>query len=336
MKIGIMSFAHLHAEAYIQNLRAVPGVEFIGFADEDAQRGQYFAQLFSAPYYPAYEALLEKKPDAVVICSENSRHLPLVRMAAEAGAHILCEKPLATTVRDAEAIVNICHKAGVLLMTAFPVRFSPPVIEVKQRLEHGELGRIYCFNASNQGELPKKHREWFVNKELAGGGAIMDHTVHLVDIMRWYLGSEVVEVYAVANRIFHANDVEVETGGLVMVTFADGTFASIDCSWSRPPYWPSWGGLSFEVVTERGAVLVDAFKQNLTVYSHALQRPYWAFWGSDINQAMINEFVQAIHEQREPRVTGEDGLQAVRVVEAAYRSLETGQPVKIEPKESMT
>jgi predicted dehydrogenase len=164
---------------------------------------------------------------------------------------------------------------------------------------------------------------------LAGGGAIMDHTVHLVDIMRWYLGSEAIEVYAQMNKIFHAGEVEVETGGLEMITFQNGVFATIDTSWSRPPYWPTWGGLTFEMVTERGAVIVDGFKQNITVYSHASQRPTWQYWGSDMNQAMISEFISAIRDEREPSVTGVDGLRAVEVVMAAYDSARAGQPVKI-------
>ena len=86
--------------------------------------------------------------EGVIICSENSRPLPLVKMAAEAGAHVLCEKPLATTVQDAEAIVRLCRQAGVLLMTAFPMRFSTPLLEVKARLDAGELGQVYCFNSS--------------------------------------------------------------------------------------------------------------------------------------------------------------------------------------------
>ena len=81
----------------------------------------------------------------------------------------------------------------------------------------------------------------------------MDHTVHLVDIMRWYLGREVSEVYAQTNRIFYADEVQVETGAVELITFENGAFASIDASWSKPAYWPSWGGLTFEMVTERGA-----------------------------------------------------------------------------------
>lgn len=327
MKIGILSFAHHHAEAYIANLRALPGVEVLGVSDEDQERGKRFADQYGVRFYVSYADLIQDRPDGVIICSENSKHRPLVELAAAEGVSILCEKPLATTLADSRAVVDACDRAGVLLMTAFPMRFSAPLLELKARLDAGDFGRVLCFNATNQGELPTKHRAWFVDPDLAGGGAIMDHTVHLVDVMRWYLGSEVSQIYAQSNRIFHANEVVVETGALEMLTFQSGVFASIDASWCRPPYWPTWGGLTFEMVTERGAVIVDAFKQNLTVYSHRWQRPQWYYWGSDMNQAMVAEFVAAIREQRQPKVTGVDGLRAVEVALAAYRSAETGQPV---------
>lgn len=330
MKIGILSFAHLHAEAYIRNLMAAPRIELIGIGDEDLARGAHFASQFGTHLFESYEALLAARPDGVLVCSENSKHRPLVEMAAAAGVHVLCEKPLATNPADARAMVSACRQAGVILMTAFPMRFSAAIREVRMRLAAGDLGRPYCFNATNQGELPRKHREWFVDRDLAGGGAVADHTVHLADIMRWYLQSEAAEVYAQTNRIFHGDEVQVETGGLVMLTFENGVFATIDTSWSRPDYWPTWGGLGLEMVTERGAVVVDAFKQNLTVYRPDLQRPVWSHWGSDINAAMIAEFIAAIREGRQPLVTGEDGLRAVEIVAAAYRSAETGQPVKVE------
>ncbi len=329
MKIGILSFAHHHAEAYINNLRTIPHVDLIGVADEDKERGQHYARQHKTIFFNSYEELLTDKPDGVIVCSENNNHRKLVEVAAAAGVNVLCEKPLATTVDDARAIVEACEGAGVLLMTAFPMRFSTPLIEVKARLDAGDFGQIYCFNATNQGELPRKHREWFVDKTLAGGGAVMDHTVHLVDIMRWFLEDEVSEVYAQINHICHATEVEVETGGLEMITFQNGTFATIDASWSKPPYWPTWGGLTFEMITERGAVLVDAFRQNLTIYRHEWQRAGLAYWGSDANEAMVGEFINAIREDRLPGVTGWDGYRAVEVTVAAYESAKTGQPIKL-------
>ena len=329
IRIGILSFAHHHGEAYIANLRRMEGVELLGVADDDITRGEQIAGQNEARFYPSYEALLEAKPDGVIICTENNRHRPLVELAAERGIHVLCEKPIATKLEDARAIVDVCAQAGVLLMTAFPMRFSAPLLEIKARLDNGDFGDIYCFNGTNRGELPTKHRAWFVDPELAGGGAIMDHTVHLVDIMRWFTGSEVATMYARSNRIFHADEVEVETGALEMLTFENGAFATIDASWSRPQYWPTWGGLDFEMVTQRGAVVVDAFRQNLNVYRHDWQRSNWAYWGSDSNQAMVSEFVAALRENRPPRVTGVDGLRAVEATLAAYESVRTGQTIQI-------
>jgi predicted dehydrogenase len=202
MRIGILSFAHLHAEGYIQILQNLPEIEFIGLADEDTERGKAFAKQFNASYFESYEALLATKPDGVIICSENARHAPLVHLAAEAGVHILCEKPLATKREDALSMIAACEKARVKLMTAFPMRFSTPILEAKKAL--AMAGRVYGINGTNQGECPKHLRAWFVDKELAGGGALMDHIVHLADVLRWYLQSEVVEVFAEVNHILYA------------------------------------------------------------------------------------------------------------------------------------
>jgi predicted dehydrogenase len=328
MKIGILSVAHLHAEAYIHNLRAIPGVEMIGIADEDRERGRRFAQQFESPLFPSYQALLDEKPDGVIICSENARHRPLVELAAQAGVHVLCEKPLATNLTDAQAIIDACDKADVILMTAFPMRFSTPFTQVKDRLDRGEFGRIYSLNTTNQGQMPIHERAWFVDKELAGGGAIMDHTVHLADVLRWYLGAEIIEVYAQSNHIMHADMVNVETGALLMLTFENGIFASVDASWSKPFNYPTWGGLTMEMISERGLTIVDAFSQNLNIYRQEPAAQEWTYWGSDANQAMIEEFVDAIRQGRPPAVTGKDGYKALEIVLAAYESAEKGEPVK--------
>ena len=343
MKIGIMSFAHLHAEAYINNLRAIPGVEMIGIADEDLERGQKYAEQFNAYLYPSYEALLIHA-DAVLVCSENTRHRPLVEMAAEAGVHVLCEKPLATTAEDARAMIEACNQAGVLLMTAFPMRFSSPLQQIKNQIDAGALGKIYCVSSVNQGRIPVDYRSWFVMPELSGGGALIDHIVHLADVMRWYFDCEVKSVYAQANNlmypnevvndsrgieIVYADEVNVETAGLVMLTFENGVFVTIDCSWSRPLNYPTWGGLSFEMITENGLVTADAFSQNLHVYSEKPMAHNLTYWGADANQAMIEEFVNAIRENRQPAVTAHDGKLGLDITLAAYESVKTGQPVAL-------
>jgi predicted dehydrogenase len=334
VRVGIFSTAHLHIDAYIGNLRAVAGVEVVGVADHDHARAGAWGDAHGVAVFDSYASLLDAGVDAVVVCSETSRHRELVEMAAGAGAHVLCEKPLAATTGDADAIVTACDRADVTLMTAFPMRFSPPVVQVRDMVRTGALGTVRACNGANQGQLPKRHRAWFVDPTLAGGGAVMDHTVHLADLLRWYLDAEVVEVYAVTNRLLHADKVDVETGGLVMLTFSDGTFASIDCSWSRPDAYPTWGGLRFELIGEGGVIAVDAFRQRLDVYSEAGAPVRWPAWGSDANQAMIDEFCAAVRGGRPPAVTGVDGQRATEIVVAAYASARTGQAVRLTPGSS--
>ena len=158
----------------------------------------------------------------------------------------------------------------------------------------------------------------------------MDHTVHLVDLLRWFFGCEVVEVYAEVDNLFYPGEVDVDTAGIVLLTLANGVIASIDCSWSRPTFYPRWGHLKFDVVGDNGFTVVDALSQYHTVYSKALPRnPTWVNWGADSNQAMINEFAASIRDQREPSVIWRDGYETLRVALACYESGQQGQPVKL-------
>ncbi len=330
IRIGIMSFAHLHAEAYIDNIRSQSAVKWIGFVDDDPARVEKYANQYQTYATTDFDNFFAERPDGVIICSENNARLQMVEMAIEAGVrNILCEKPLATNLEDAERIVTLAARRQVNFMTAFPMRFSIPIIEVKNQLDSGTLGKTYCFRAENEGRMPGIYRSWFVDPEKAGGGALQDHMVHLTDLFRWITRSEVASVYAQSNGIFHRDEVAVETAGMALLRFSNGMFATIDCSWSRPDHYPTWGGLNFEVVTERGAVQIDAFRQNLSIFrndscSHSLE-----FWGSDLNQRMINEFIRSIQEKRPATITALDGLRTVEVIQAAYESAATGRTVKI-------
>jgi predicted dehydrogenase len=213
------------------------------------------------------------------------------------------------------------------------MRFSPVLGQFANTIRGGALGEVVCLEGVNTGEMPDVHAGWFADPVLAGGGAIMDHVVHLADAYRWLLGVEVSEVYAVANRILQEHHAAVETGGLLSLRFVNGVFATIDCSWSKPRGYPTWGGLSIEAVGSQGVISADAFRQHLVVYGGPEAGESWPFWGSDANFAMLAEFVAAIREEREPAVTGVDGLRAQEVVDAAYRSIESGEPVSLQRAE---
>ncbi len=329
LKVGIVSFAHLHAEAYIGNLRNNPAVEYVGFVDEDSERRNTYGAAYESAVFDDWQSFLDSGVEAVIVCSENVYHKRYAIAAAKAGLHVLCEKPLATNPDDADEIISAARTAGVRLMTAFPMRFNMPLRTAHATLAQGGYGTITSIIGRNQGQCPKRHRAWFVDPDLAGGGAMADHTVHLADIYRWFTTAEFETVYAINNRITWRDEAGSDTGGLVALRFTDGRSASVDCSWSRPRHYPTWGGLALRLITDRGTVDIDAFRQVVSVHGHASKHLRWDYWGSDANQAMIDEFVAAILDERTPTVTGEDGLRAVEVVDAAYRSVASGRPEKV-------
>ena len=330
LRIGMLAAAHVHAPAYLSLLAADPGVELVGVWDEDPALARERAAAVGASAAPSIEALLAAGLDGVVIAGVNRDHRLLAERAAAAGVAVLCEKPLAIAVEDARAIVDACARAGVPLMTAFPSRWNPVVVAFADALRNGAVGELVSLEGVNTGEMPDVHGAWFVDPALAGGGAVTDHVVHLADLYRWITGSEVTEVYAVANRILQEGFDRVETGGLVSLRFANGVFATIDCSWSKPRSWPTWGGLAIEALGTSGAIEADAFRQRLDVYGRREDGVRWRAFGDDANAGMLREFLAALREGRRPAVSGEDGLRAVEIVDAAYRSIAAGAPVRLD------
>jgi predicted dehydrogenase len=324
-RVGILGVAHLHADAYIGNLRAA-GADVVGVFDHDALRARTWGEEFGVRAVATLDDLLSEGLDAVVVCSETSHHAALVEQAASAGCAVLCEKPLGVGRDDSARIVAACDAAGVPLMTAFPVRFHPAVQQLRGLLAAGGLGRVRAFAGTNQSVMPMRERAWFVDPVLAGGGAVMDHVVHLADLYCWLLDAAPQRVYASVNRIVHSEVVTVETSGLVLLDYADGVFASIDCSWNRPLDYPTWGGIGLSVVGDGGTVEVDAMRQRLTRYGGTPSFG-WIPWGVDTNQRMIDEFLSAVRENRTPAVTGRDGLIATTVALAALESAASGRPV---------
>lgn len=184
LKVAIASFAHTHAASYAWLLGQMPDVEVLsadpdGAAAPDAgPRGAEFAAELGVPYVDSYDELFAWGPDAVVVTSENAGHRALVERAAAAGAHVLCEKPLATEVADGEAMLAACAAAGSILMIAYPVRFAPSYLRLRAMVEAGRLGDVFAVLGTNNGKIPYDSRQWFTDATLAGGGALVDHTVH--------------------------------------------------------------------------------------------------------------------------------------------------------------
>lgn len=326
LKIGMLSFAHMHAASYAAALQTLPGVTIAGIYDGDPIRGKAMAERFGSTFFESADALLDEGLDGVIICSENSLHRPLVEQCAGRTGYILCEKPIATTPEDAQAMIDRCAETGTKLQIAFPVRFSPVVQQLKKALDAAQFGRIYAAKCTNHGTMPGG---WFIDRELAGGGAVIDHTVHVIDLLRWFWQTEVTEVYAEVGEDLLHTGMGIDDAGLLSFTLANGIYGTLDTSWSRPDSYPTWGDVKIEILGERGGVHVDAFEQNVAVSSDAAGKTQWVNWGSNMDLGLVQNFVAMIREGGEPFITGEDGLRALEVALAAYESARTGQPVAL-------
>jgi len=325
-RIGIMSFAHLHAFSYGACLNELPEVEFTAIWDDDPARGRKAARQYETKFIGDLDKFFDSGLDAVIICSENNKHRAMVEQAAAAGKWILCEKPLAPTVEDAKAMIRACAKAGVGLGTAFPCRFVPSLQEARSQIQSGEFGEILAASCTNHGQYPGG---WFSDVAQSGGGGTMDHTVHVADVMRWILGKEFTTVYCELGNQLHKGEFETDDFGSLHLEMEGGAQISHLASWSRPKSFPTWGDVTIEFIGINGVLSVDAFNQKLDVYSDAAMRAEWAFWGTNPDLGLVRDFAAAVAERRPPSVTGEDGLRATQVTVAAYKSAQTGKRVKV-------
>ena len=324
MKIGMMSFAHMHAFSYADSLKKLPNVELVGIFDDDVERGQQAAEKFDTTHYSDQAAFLAQEMDAVIICSENNRHKEMVLNAAKAKKHILCEKPIATNLEDAKEMIQVCEDSHVILQIAYPVRFSSPIQKLKAMIDKGELGDIVAFRTTNRGQNPGG---WFIDEKQSGGGAVLDHTVHMLDIMRWYLGEEVTEVRAFIDSYFH--EIDIDDAGILTFEFENGVIASHDASWSRFSEYPTWGDATIEVVGTKQTVKVDAFKEHFRQFSNGSKSLEHVFFGNDMDFGLVLDFVNCVEKGEQPSITGYDGLKSLEVSLAAYESSESKKAIQL-------
>ncbi len=324
-RIGILSFAHLHADSYAACINQLPEAELDAIWDDNPERGRKASETYGAPFIPDLDDFLARDLECVIITAENINHRALCEKAAAAGKWILSEKPLATTIEDAQAMIEACETAGVGLGTAFPCRYAPPLMAVQEQIANGELGEIYAVSCTNNGQFPGG---WFGVEELSGGGATMDHTVHVVDLLRWMLGREFTRVYC-ENGHLVGRDTALDDVGCLTMQMEGGVMISHVASWNRPKSFPTWGDVTMEFIGEKGVTYVDAFSQKLDVYNDVTMRHQWAGWGGNPDLGLVKDFVDAVAERRSPSITGYDGLKAVEVTVAAYKSAERHQPVAL-------
>jgi predicted dehydrogenase len=313
IRVGFLGVAHMHSWGYVSALQSCGDARVVAVWDHETKRKDTFALENGLQQADSIEDLLERS-DAVIITSANKSHAELVEHAANAGKPILCEKPLITNEEEANRMTTaLVGKSR--LMTAFPCRFAPSYIRLKERVKAGDIGPIQAICATNRGRCPF---DWFVDVEQSGGGAMIDHTVHVADLLRDLLGEEPSSVQAQIGSNMYGED--WEDTAMLTLQYPSGVFASLDSSWSRPKNFKTWGDVTMNVVGSKGVIELNMFGQSAEVYAsaHTLSS-----FGSNLDPALVGEWLASILEDREPSVTLEDGLAASRVAIAAYQRVKS-------------
>lgn len=323
--IGVGTMGRHHARVY----REMSGVELVAVSDQSPDVSSSVASRLGCKSFADHRELLEReKPDAVSIAVPTQGHLQVACDALAAGCHVLVEKPIAATIADAKEIVSTAVAAERVLAVGHIERFNPSVMELKRRLSDGQAGRVLQCHARRLGPFPPRIRDV---------GVVLDLATHDIDVMRYLTGSKAVRVFAETRSAINTANEDMLSG---LIRFDDGVVGVLEINWLTPT--------KVRVLTvtgERGMFRADYLTQDLFFYENAESRA--GGWeelavlrgvteGPVVKLAVENReplrneleaFVAAINGEGSRIVTGEDGLEALRIALALIESGQTNQAV---------
>jgi predicted dehydrogenase len=317
---GGISGTHLRAYAALSDL-----CEIVAVADVDPAAAAARGAEFGAASYQDYQSLLDAaKPDAISICTPPNVHPAVVAAAAERRIAILCEKPPARTLAETQAIVDSTAASGSLLQFAFCHRFHEPVQQARSLIETGRLGRLVQIYNRFGFRFARAGQSWFTQKDIAGGGVLIDTLVHSVDLFRALTGSEITTVSASTSTTLPG--LAVEDSAALLVTSGNGVAGSLNCSWVTPV-----SEAEIRLYGSEGQIVIDYAQPGGIRYQLAgmegwVQEP---FEGPDRFTMQARHFLNCVQTGAAPLVGGSDGLQVMRVIEAAYQSVVEGRRLQV-------
>ena len=344
-KVGILSFAHYHANFWSEVFASRGALA--GIWDDDAVRGREAGQRFGVAYHDDLDTLLTGCT-AVAICSETSGHLALVEQAAARGLAILTEKPIAATLADAQRIAQVVRRHRTVFMQSFPKRFDPVSQYLKSLVDDGALGRLSLVrirHGHSYGLDPEFRNRWYVQPDLAGGGALLDEGIHGADLLAWLFGLP-DSVTAVTSNA--ALGLAVEDLGIATFRYASGLLAELTASFTFAA-----ADVSIELYGSGGTVLVSAVdlaSRDITtadfvrIYRRAPSpdggagmdpsagQPRWTtvpltprFKLGGFHQQNALAFLDCLERGTPSPITVDDGLRALQMIDGAYRAARSGQ-----------
>lgn len=317
---GGIGSAHLRAYAQLADL-----CEIVGVADINPQAAAARAAEVGARDFSDYRSMLETvRPDGISVCTPPDQHLPVVEAAARQRIAILCEKPPARSLSETQSLVDVTDAAGSILQFAFCHRFHLPVHQAQELISRGALGRLVQIYNRFGFRFDRAAGSWFTERAIAGGGVLIDTLVHSVDLFRILTGSEVTAVSASVSTSLPG--ITVEDSASLLVTSASGVAGSLNCSWVTPV-----SEAEIRIYGTEGQIVIDyaqpgGIRYRLAGMDSWTQLP---FDGPDRFTLQAQHFVNCIQTGTRPRVSSSDGLQVMRVIEGAYRSLSDGQTVRL-------
>ncbi len=335
--IGSQFISTIHADA----LRQCSGAELFAAASTNESHIKAFAEQFGIPHHLTdYRLMLEMDEiDMVVVGVPNDLHCQVALDAAQAGMHVVMEKPLCLNLAEADRMIEACRRAGVKLMYAEELCFAPKYVRLKQLLDSGALGKPLLLKQSEKHDGPHASHFWDVNR--AGGGVTMDMGCHAIEFFRWMLGRpKIKSVYAHMGTYLHTDKTEGDDNSILIFEFENGATAVAEESWTKP------GGMDdrAEVHGSQGVAYANLLQGNSILtyssigYDYAVEKAGsttgWSFtiyeeaWNYGFPQEMAH-FVDCVRRDLQPEVTGEDGRAVLEAIFAAYESAGTGRRVEL-------
>ena len=347
LSVGLIGLCHLHPRSYMPIFKAA-GLEVVCAADanEDVLAG--FAKDFHVRGYHDWRAMLEAERLNLAAIFLPHAACPEAALACAArGVHLLIEKPMAASSAALRPVLEAARQAGVVLTTPYVWRYHPVAREMHRLVRNGSLGRVVgCEGRCAAGRLQRYldgHAAWMLQKALSGGGPMYNLGVHWIDLFRWLLDDEVVEVLGKNVKI--NTDDDIEDNSFALVTFSRGAVLALDISYTVPDSYPygrdlylalrgtggvlSWSP-SFEGVKERLFVCSDSGEFASAPRRHIdFELQSHPGYTGILGVEFLTDLARAIRERSAPVITGEDALRALEVVEAIYRSAESGRAERL-------
>lgn len=330
MRIGVVGFGKmgmLHGAL----LNSMKGVEVVGIADSSVFVLNAFKSVMpNIKYYKSYQKMIdESNLDAVIVATPTFSHIPIAAYAADRGVAVLIEKPLSNSLEEAEELKRLVEEKGIVSAVGFSSRYIPSFSKAKEILDGGRIGKVFKVNSCVYiADVFSPQKGWRYQKDISGGGAVIDVGVHLLDLLYWYFG----EAEAVEAKIASKFSLHVEDEANAEITFKNGIKADFECSWSREGYRKLYIKIDIEgdkgilSITDQNLKLLIFSNEERTefeekYYSYAdLYEGYYIDIGEPQYSRQIELFVSAVERKDGFAADVGSGCYVQRMVDGIYKS----------------